>query len=45
MPVTKEQVEKAVKAKGYAWFEGDNLDVNIVGIRNSATGKESHECV
>jgi hypothetical protein len=40
MPVTKEQVEKAVKTKGYAWFEGDNLDVNIVGIRNSATGKK-----
>ena len=33
---TKEQIEKAVKAKGYQWFE-DKL--NIVGVRNSATGK------
>ena len=36
---TKEQIETAVKAKGYAWFENGDFDVNIVGIRNSATGK------
>jgi len=37
---TKEQLEKAVKAKGYAWFEGaKDYDVNLVGIRNSAVGK------
>lgn len=36
---TKDQIEKAVKAKGYAWFEGIlNYDLNIVGVRNSATG-------
>jgi hypothetical protein len=36
---TKEQIEKAVKAKGYAWFEGaKDFDVNIVGVRNSSTG-------
>ena len=38
---TKEQVEAAVKAKGYVWFEDANnkgYDVNIVGIRNSSTG-------
>jgi len=38
---TKEQVEAAVKAKGYVWFEDVNnkgYDVNIVGIRNSSTG-------
>jgi hypothetical protein len=36
---TKEQIETAVKAKGYVWFEGaKDFDVNIVGIRNSATG-------
>ncbi len=38
---TKEQVEKAVKAKGYVWFEdaaNKGFDLNIVGIRNSATG-------
>jgi hypothetical protein len=37
----KEQIEAAVKAKGYAWFEDANnkgYDVNIVGVRNSATG-------
>ena len=36
---TKEQIENAVKAKGYAWFEGaKDYDVNIVGVRNGATG-------
>lgn len=40
MSYTREQIEKAVKSKGYAWFEGPlNYDVNIVGIRNSSTGK------
>lgn len=33
---SKDKIEKVVKAKGYKWFE-DQL--NIVGIRNSATGK------
>ena len=39
---TREQIEKAVKAKGYVWFEdasNKGYDVNIVGIRNLATGK------
>jgi len=39
---TREQVEAAVKSKGYVWFEDANnkgFDVNIVGIRNSATGQ------
>lgn len=36
---TKEQIEGAVKSKGYVWFEGTkDYDVNIVGIRNSSTG-------
>lgn len=40
MNYTREQIEKAVKAKGYAWFEGaKDYDVNIVGIRNSSTGQ------
>ena len=42
MSYTREQVEAAVKAKGYVWFEDDankGFDVNIVGIRNSATGQ------
>jgi hypothetical protein len=38
---TREQIEAAVKAKGYAWFEGaKDFDVNIVGVRNSATGQK-----
>jgi hypothetical protein len=40
MPYTREQVEAAVKAKGYAWFEGEkDYDVNIVGIRNLQPAK------
>lgn len=38
---TREQVETAVKAKGYKWFEdaaNKNYDVNIVGVRNMSTG-------
>mgnify|MGYP003336722427 FL=1 len=41
MSYTREQVESAVKSKGYVWFEdanNKNYDVNIVGIRNSSTG-------
>ena len=35
---TKEQIEEAVKAKGYVWFDGDgDYDVNIVGVRNCET--------
>ena len=38
---TREQIEKAVKEKGYVWFEGaKDFDVNIVGVRNSATGQK-----
>lgn len=38
---TKDQIEAAVKAKGYKWFESDtDYDVNIVGVRNSSTGKK-----
>lgn len=43
MSFTREQVEAAVKAKGYVWFEdtkNKGYDVNIVGIRNSATGNK-----
>ena len=31
MSYTKEQIEKAVKSKGYTWFD----DLNIVGVRNN----------
>ena len=40
---TREQIESAIKAKGYVWFEDANdkgYDVNIVGVRNSETGTE-----
>jgi hypothetical protein len=41
MSYTREQIEKAVKSKGYVWFEGaKDYDVNIVGIRNSSTGNK-----
>jgi hypothetical protein len=40
MLYTREQIEKAVKEKGYTYFKGPgNYDVNIVGVRNSDTGK------
>jgi len=42
MAYTKEQIEKAVKSKGYVWFEDSSnkgFDVNIVGVRNSSTGQ------
>ena len=40
---TREQIEKAVKSKGYVWFEdtpNKGYDVNIVGVRNASTGKK-----
>jgi hypothetical protein len=40
---TKEQIEKAVIAKGYVWFSdasNKGYDINIVGVRNSATGQK-----
>jgi len=41
MNYTREQIESAVKSKGYVWFEGaKDFDVNIVGVRNSATGQD-----
>jgi hypothetical protein len=38
MCYTREQIERAVKSKGYTWFKDDNnktYDVNIVGVRNN----------
>ena len=40
MQFTREQVEEAVKSKGYKWFENGNYNLNIVGIRNSDTFDE-----
>ena len=39
MCYTREQIETAVKSKGYVWFSDPNkkgYDVNIVGVRNNA---------
>ena len=37
---TREQIEAAVKAKGYKYFENGEFNINIIGIRNSAPGKK-----
>lgn len=39
MCYTREQIERAVKAKGYKWFEdaaNKGYDVNVVGVRNNS---------
>ena len=40
MELTRELIEKAVKEKGYAWFDKGDYNLNIVGVRNSSTGDE-----
>ena len=40
MNLTKDIIEKAVKEKGYKWFETGDYNINIVGVRNSDTGNE-----
>ena len=43
MSYTREQIEAAVKSKGYVWFADEankGFDVNIVGVRNTETGKK-----
>lgn len=37
---TREQIEKAVKAKGYKYFENGDYNVNVIGIRNNLPGKK-----
>lgn len=37
---TREQIETAVKSKDYLWFTSGDLNVNIVGVRNSDTKNE-----
>ena len=39
MEFNRSQVEKAVKSKGYKWFENGDYNLNIVGIRNSSTNE------
>lgn len=31
------QIEEAIKSKGYKWFESGSYNLNIVGVRNSST--------
>ena len=38
MNATLPQLEQAVKAKGYGWFERGDYNLNIIGIRNSQLG-------
>ena len=43
MSYRREQIESSVKVKGYVWFDDKSnkgYDVNIVGVRNSSTGKK-----
>jgi hypothetical protein len=37
---TAAQVKTAVASKGHKWFEGKDLMLNIVGVRNSSTGQK-----
>jgi len=37
MSYSRDIIKKAVEAKGYKWFEGGDYNLNIVGVRNSAT--------
>jgi len=34
---TREQIETTMESKGYKYFTGGDLDVNIIGVRNSET--------
>jgi hypothetical protein len=38
MKLTREIIEKAVKDKGYLWFEKGDYNLNIVGVRNHTKG-------
>ena len=40
MKLTRELIENTVKDKGYNWFEKGDYNLNIVCVRNSATGDE-----
>lgn len=35
-----DQIKKAMKAKGYAFFENGEYNLNIIGIRNVSTGSK-----
>tara|TARA_R110002020_G_scaffold298435_1_gene514251 strand:+ start:221 stop:826 length:606 start_codon:yes stop_codon:yes gene_type:complete len=37
MNYTREKIKETMLSKGYKYFESDNYDVNIIGVRNSKT--------
>jgi hypothetical protein len=38
---SKDKIQKAIKNKGYVWFEGaKDFDLNIIGVRTSSTGNK-----
>ena len=37
---TREQIKETVQSKGYRFFEEDDWNVNIIGVRNSETANE-----
>ena len=37
---TREQIEKAMNEKGHKYFHHGAYNVNIIGVRNGATGDE-----
>ena len=37
---TREQIEKAMNGKGHKYFHHGAYNVNIIGVRNAATGNE-----
>lgn len=40
MAYTREKVKATVEHLGFTWFEGGDYNLNIVGVRNSATNQE-----
>jgi hypothetical protein len=40
MKYSKDKIQRAVEAQNFKWFSGGDYDVNIVGVRNSDTGKK-----
>lgn len=37
---TREQIKEALEAKGHRYFEESDWNVNIIGVRNSATANK-----
>jgi hypothetical protein len=37
---TREQIEAAIHNKGYKWFDVGDYNLNIIGVRNTTTGKK-----